>query len=124
MDETGISFERAHRLNTRNSPRPVIVKFSHFKDRDKVLRKYRDQKSTALGGEQPGDVSGQNRVIDSGVRVAEDFSARVRRTRRALYPFLRDYLKESRDAHIRFDKLVVDGVNYIYDERHKKLVRE
>ena len=124
MDETDISFERAHRLNTRNSPRPIIVKFSHFKDREKVLREYRDQKLTAQGGEQPDDVSGQNRAIDSGVRVAEDFSARVRRTRRALYPFLRDYLKESRDAHIRFDKLVVDGVNYIYDDRLKKLVRE
>ena len=88
------------------------MKFSHFKYREKVLRKYSDQKLRAQGGEQPNDVSGQNRAIDSGVRVAEDFSARVRRTRRALYPFLRDYLKESRDAHIRFDKLVVDGVNF------------
>ena len=47
MDETDISFERAHRLNTRNSPRPIILKFSHFKGREKVLRKYRDQKLTA-----------------------------------------------------------------------------
>ena len=64
------------------------------------MRKYRDKKLTAQGGEQPDDLSGQNRAIDSGVRVAEDFSARVRRTRRALYPFLRDYLKGSRDAYI------------------------
>ena len=31
MDETDISFERAHRLNTRNSPRPIIVNFHILK---------------------------------------------------------------------------------------------
>lgn len=136
IDETDVSIERAHRLNTRYSPRPVIVKFSHFKDRDKVLRKYRDSKKEAQREEQENEIPGEDHTnsqdqqagvtagSETEVRVSEDFSARVRRVRRALGPFLRDYLKESRNAYIKLDKLMVDGVYFVYDERLKKLVRE
>lgn len=42
FDETIISVEWAHRLNTRKSPKPVIVKFLHIMDKDKVLHRYRE----------------------------------------------------------------------------------
>ena len=37
IDESAIQIERAHRIRSKNSPRPIIVKFSHYKDRDRVL---------------------------------------------------------------------------------------
>ena len=41
IDETSMKIERAHRLPSKSKPRPIIVNFSHFKDKDEVLRKYR-----------------------------------------------------------------------------------
>ena len=128
--------ERAHRLNTRKSPRPVIVKFSHYKDKEKVLRTYREKvkelkenqhvNEDAAAQGQPSEASDDREPesLFGGVRVAEDFSARVRKARASLRPFLRDYLKNKQDAFIKFDKLVVDDVTYVYDEIEKKLVRE
>ena len=38
IDDTNIKIERAHRLPSKSKPSPVIVKFSHFKDKDHVLK--------------------------------------------------------------------------------------
>ena len=136
LDDSRISIERAHRLNTRKSPRPVIVKFSHYKDKEKVLRTYRENvkelkenqhvNEDAAAQGQPSEASDDRdpKSLFGGICVAEDFSARVRKARASLRPFLRDYLKNKQDAFIKFDKLVVDDVTYVYDEIEKKLVRE
>ena len=42
LDERDIPTERVHRLKSRSKPSPIIAKFSFYKDRDKVLKKYRD----------------------------------------------------------------------------------
>ena len=47
QDETAISIERAHRLPSPSKPRPIIVKFSHFKDKDRVLQQYKSLKRQA-----------------------------------------------------------------------------
>ena len=124
LDDSRISIERAHRLNTKSSPRPVIVKFSLFKDKDRVLKAYREKRANEQ--ENNSQASGQDADTRSEpkVRVAEDFSTRVRRIRRCLHPFLKNYLKENQDAYIKFDKLVVDGTVYTYDEDTKSLVAE
>ena len=44
IDESNIQVERAHRLPSRSNPRPVIVKFSHFKDKERVLKAYPDKR--------------------------------------------------------------------------------
>ena len=132
LDETRISVEQAHRLNTRKSPKPV--KFSHYKDKEKVLRTYREKikelkESQAVNGDASAQdqvpevyVSGEREVesLLDGDRVAEDFSARVRKARASLRPFLLDFLKAKQNAFIKFDKLVVDDVTYVYDEIGKK----
>ena len=41
LDESKIEIQRAHRLQGRNRPRPVIVKFSRHKDKDLILKKYK-----------------------------------------------------------------------------------
>lgn len=44
LDESSIQIERAHRISRKTSPRPVIVKFSFYKDRNKVLNAYREKR--------------------------------------------------------------------------------
>lgn len=46
IDQTKIQTERVHRLNTKSSPAPIIVKFSFFKDREKVLKAYKEKRKT------------------------------------------------------------------------------
>ncbi|MES9883366.1 MAG: hypothetical protein ABW185_21075 [Sedimenticola sp.] len=126
LNEGNIAIERAHRLNTRSTPRPVIVKFSSFKDKDQVIRTYREQRKVATAEAEASNGNGEEEQIVNerkGVRISEDFTARVRQARAALKPFLREHLKEKRQAYIRFDKLVVDGVVFSYNEDEKVLVR-
>ena len=40
LDESKISIERAHRLRIKSKPRPFIVKFSFYKDKDRILQAY------------------------------------------------------------------------------------
>ena len=48
VDESSIRIERAHRIRSKNSPRPIIVKFSHYKDREKVLKAYREKRRSLI----------------------------------------------------------------------------
>jgi hypothetical protein len=47
MNESDIRIERAHRLYSNNKPRPLIVKFSFYKDKENVLKKNREIAKTA-----------------------------------------------------------------------------
>ena len=42
IDVSNIKIEREHMLPSKHTPRPVIVKFSHFKDKERVLKVYRE----------------------------------------------------------------------------------
>ena len=42
IDEAPIQIERANRIRGKNSPRPIIVMFSHYKDRENVLKTCRE----------------------------------------------------------------------------------
>ena len=44
IDESTISIERAHRLPGKYKPRPIIAKFSFFKDRERVLQSFRQKR--------------------------------------------------------------------------------
>lgn len=135
LDEIRMSVERAHRLNTNSSPKPVIMKFSRFKDKDKVLRTYREkvkahrerQEQNDEGASANADATEDGRDTETlfgGIRVAEDFSPRVHKARAKLRPFLRDFIKAKRNAFIKFYKLVVDDVTYVYSDAEEKLVPE
>ncbi|XP_070550705.1 uncharacterized protein PF3D7_1120000-like [Ptychodera flava] len=104
MDAEIIEFERVHRLtNARTRPQPLVAKFSRFKQRDQVLQKSR----TALKNSQ--------------FRVSEDFSPRVRDTRRKLGPFLKQAKDNGKRAFLNYDKLKIDGTVYVFDEASKDI---
>ena len=117
IDDSNISIERAHRLPGKNKPRPIIVKFSFYKDKDRVIKRYRELRKTAREASAEDNVS--NGASGGGVdrvRVSEDFPDRVRKVRSALIPFLRQSIRSGRNAYLRHDKLVVNGNAYVFDE--------
>ena len=133
LDESTITIERAHRIGSKAVPRPIIVKFSFYTDKAKVLKTYREKqkelrkrkegkRNGAYGSngatEDVGSEDEQKTNAEKGmenVRVSEDFVARVTRDRSKMYPYLQDCLKEGKDAFLRYDQLVVDGVAFVYD---------
>ena len=121
IDDSEIHIERAHRLaGSKSVPKPIIVKFSFFKDKERVLRAYRQKKKAMRENrarqdqtENPeqGDTV-QDRIEDDGyshIRVAEDFIERVTNDRTSLFPFMQDCLAE----------LVIDDVIHVYDSDKK-----
>ena len=123
IDDGNISIERAHRLPGKYKPRPIIVKFSFYKDKDKVIKRYREIRKSARETSSSGNVDDANNAEPtSGIRVSEDFPDRVRKARSALIPFLRQSIDSGKNAYLRFDKLVVNGNSYIYDEARERPV--
>ena len=118
MNVSDIGIERAHRLPSRSSPRPIIMKFSSFKDTDLVLKMYRQcrterQEASAadIGNENPEG----NKNSTPTVRVSEDFLKRVTGFRASLFPFLKQCYENEMDAYLRYDRLIVDEQSYVYD---------
>ena len=115
-----MSIERAHRLPGKSKPRHIIVKFSFYRDKDCVIKRYREIRKSAReacsNNDVNDDVPGDEPTHGNKIRVSEDFPDRVRKARSALIPFLRQSLDSGKDAYLRFDKLVVNGYTYIYDD--------
>ena len=101
-----VDIERAHRLSSHNSKpnQPVIVKFSSYKDKESVLRKAREK---------------LNR--DSAFRVSEDYTKKIRDTRKRLIPFLHDAKAKGDFAVLKYDKLVINNNIFIYDDENQVL---
>lgn len=89
-----MGIERAHRLPSRSSPHPNIVKFSSFKDKDRVLKKYRQCHA---------------------VRVSEDFPKQVTEVQVKLYLFLKQCCDNETEVYLPYDRLIVNGQSYIYN---------
>ena len=94
-----ISIERAHRLNSKSSNRPTLVKFSFYKDKCAVL-----------------DATKEFRKHDRlDHRVSEDCTERVRWLRSKLFPFMKAARDKSETAFLSYDKLIIEGDVYVYD---------
>ena len=130
LNESAIQIERAHRVRSRNSPRPIIVKFSYYKDRDRVLKSFREKrKARSSDGAQDttgdtGDGNGGQEEPDaySNIRVSEDYPERVVKARSDLYPFLQSSINQGHEVFLRYDRLIVDGQEYEYDNVRKRPV--
>ena len=87
IDESTISIERAHRLPGKYKPRPIIAKFSFFKDRERVLQSFRQKRRQGDEGDM---------VPRSKISVVEDYPQRISKVRRAFTPFLREAINEGK----------------------------
>lgn len=95
-------FERVHRLGkyTENKSRPIIAKFSSFKDKDNILSSARKLKGTNFS-------------------IGEDFSFSTRLARRKLIAFARELNKPFK---LVVDKLHIDKKTYLYDTTTETVV--
>ncbi|XP_070573906.1 uncharacterized protein [Ptychodera flava] len=97
IDGEIIEFDRVHRLtNARTRPQPIIAKFSRYQQRKQVFEAAKNLKGTDF-------------------QISEDFTRRVRDTRRKLGRHLAAARNEGKRAFLSFDKLKIDGTTYVYD---------
>ena len=123
IEERSIKIERAHRLPSKSSPRPVIVKFSHFKDKQLVLKAYREKRKEQREAAQPDDIEAQTgKNAQQPVWVSEDFPLRVTKARTNLYPFMKSAHEKEKEAYLRYDRLVVEGQAYMFDNERGRPV--
>lgn len=110
-DSKNIKFERVHRLGEKkpDKPRSIIVKFSHFKDRDLVWQKRFNLKK-----------------IDNKIWISEDFPQEIMTARKKLYPILREGLRlkkksqsEIKNISLRSDKLLVNNKQFTVNDIDK-----
>lgn len=128
LEHANISIERAHRIHSTEKPRPARVKFSSFKDKERVLKSYVDKRKMFNEREKQrkktsGDSKESNHdeldVSDDSFRkeitISEDFPSDVMKVRKELRRFLRDALKGIQKAFLKYDKLVIESDTYEYD---------
>lgn len=89
-----ITFHRVHRLGQKplnsNRPRPIIVKFEHFKQKVLVQRQGRQLKGTHYG-------------------LNDQFPQEIIRRRKLLFPIRKSMINQGKKAIITVDKLYIDG---------------
>ncbi len=89
-----ITFHRVHRLGQKLSnaarPRPIIVKFEHFKKKELVHRQGRQLK-------------------DTHYRLNYQFPQEINHRRKQLIPIRKQMIKECKRATLIVDKLYIDG---------------
>ena len=104
-DVDAIRFERVHRIPVKPSsqrsqsrgPRPVIVRFSHYQNKEFVRSFYKNLKGTKIG-------------------ISDDFPREVEEIHKTLYPVLKQAKREQKRAFFNFDKLIINGQIYRGEE--------
>ena len=95
-DEEYIRFERIHRITPRRSsskPRPIIVKFSHYQDKESVWSFVKNLKGTNIG-------------------IANDFPKEIEEIQSKLYPVLKKAKKAKQAAFFKVNRLIINGQVY------------
>ena len=95
-----IKLSRVHRLKSPKQPRPIIMKFHYYPQRDLVWSK------------------GSN-LQGSNIRLREDFPAPIEKNRATLTPFLRAALRQKKKARLVRDRLIIDDKPYTIMDLHK-----
>ena len=113
IDSRDIQIERAHRLPGRNSPRPILVKFSFYKDKDRILQKYKEKSRAHRQQASSADTS-------KTVYLSEDFPEYIRKIRKQLHPFLQEAIDSGSHAYLRYDKLIIDRKTFVYNPQTQR----
>ena len=82
INDSDVKIERAHRLPGKSHPRPLIVKFSYYKDKDRILKRYREIRDERnRTGDGPTDDADQHATV----RISEDFPRTCSKSSRFTY---------------------------------------
>ena len=111
----------------------MIIKFSFYKDREKVLKTYRQTRKIAndlikehenerqdANDADANDADDNLDEINFGlfrkdITMCEDFPNRVMKARNNLRKLLKSAVAEEKRAYLKYDKLIIDGEVYEYD---------
>ncbi|XP_049273554.1 uncharacterized protein LOC119401792 isoform X2 [Rhipicephalus sanguineus] len=98
--------ERCHRLGAKrgDKPRPVIIKLMDFRSKIAILNNARKLKG-------------------SKIYINEDYSARVRLARKALWQNSQDMRKNAGKVKLKHDTLTIDGVRYMWETDKNAIVK-
>ena len=96
-DANDISFERVHRVRKPSAsggkPRPLIPKFTFYRDKEFVLSKAKNLRGTDFA-------------------IARDFPKEIVDERRRLVPFLKDAKENGQVAKLIYNKLNINGQRF------------
>ena len=84
--------------------RPIIAKCANYKDKQKILKE-------------------KKKLKDTGVFINEDYTHRVRETRRKLGPFIKQAREAGKLASMVYDHLIIDGERYDLAHDSESVVR-
>jgi hypothetical protein len=104
--------DRAHRLASRSSPRPIIALFSYWREKELVLE------------------NGARLWEKKRISVSQDFAARTRTARGALFKVMKAKREEGWYAVVRLDRLIVSKRGeqgrkvFYYDHDTRTVVEE
>ena len=102
----GVEIERAHRIKSYDQNKcTIIVKFNRYKDREAVLKK-------------------ASEVLDedTSYSVRQDLTQRVKKHKRELGKEMIAAKARGQEARIKFDKLIIDGELFRYDDATEQIV--
>jgi hypothetical protein len=105
MGKRDIRFDRVHRLGKQarqGRPRPIVAKFTFYKDREEVRQL------------APEKLKGSN------FGVNQQFPKEVFETRKKLVPIMKAARKENKKAVLVYDKLYINDVLYKHEETSNK----
>ena len=107
-----ISIERAHRIgkfNDDGAPRPIVVKFSNYKEKQKILTiKFEKDREGIL----------QNSM--SNIRIYEDYPPEITANRKKLWPYFKSAKElKMENVSLKLDKLWISGKVYTVDNIDK-----
>ena len=91
-----IEIERAHRIERKRDdgkPRPIVVKFLRYQDKEYVRKSAYLLKGTRIG-------------------IAEQFPKEIAETRKRLYPIMKKAKQDGNTAKLVKDKLYINGQRY------------
>lgn len=91
-----IEIERAHRIEGKRDdgkPRPIVVKFLRYQDKEYVRKSAYLLKGTRIG-------------------IAEQFPKEIAETRKRLYPIMKKAKQDGNTAKLVKDKLYINGQRY------------
>ena len=124
IPEEEIKFERCHRLNPKKKSSPVVVKFSFYKDRDRIFKQEKEikrekRKAQTRSARRTDGSAEQNSEND--IFITEDHTQRVRKVRSMLRPFMDEAFRNKQKARLSYDKLIIDNRVHWYDDVNKCL---
>ena len=91
---------RCHRLNSQSEPKPMIVRFHFYGDRQQVWK-------------------ARSSLAKTEISMSEDFHPEVLEKRRTLYPYMKGARNAGLNSYLVYDKLFIDNTSYTVDTLDK-----